>query len=167
MNFQSELSKPNNFKPKTNHISIFKSVSVSIKFDDIEDNQFSKCQRYISPEFLWCTISPCSVHVPGGVPDDVPDLHHVRGADWQATVQVPQVPARQRQEKEGGQEYVLSYHPGDRRTQVSNKMGHIYFYHMFLCLWSEISLFHELIYDIAPGSFLIGLKVDVCLWRHR
>ena len=30
------------------------------------------------------------------------------------------------------------------------------FYHMFLRLWSEISLFHKLIYDIAPGSILIG-----------
>ena len=29
-------------------------------------------------------------------------------------------------------------------------------YHMFLGLWSEISLFHKLIYDIAQGSNLIG-----------
>ena len=38
---------------------------------------------------------------------------------------------------------------------------------MFLGLWSEISLFHKLIYDIAQGSILIGLDVAVCLWRHR
>ena len=30
------------------------------------------------------------------------------------------------------------------------------YYHMFLRLWSEISLFHKLIYDIAQGSSLIG-----------
>ena len=40
-------------------------------------------------------------------------------------------------------------------------------YHMFLRLWSEISLFHKLIYDIAPGRFLIGWDVAVRLWRHR
>ena len=40
-------------------------------------------------------------------------------------------------------------------------------YHMFLRLWSEISLFHKLIYDIAPGSILIGWDVAVHLWRHR
>ena len=45
--------------------------------------------------------------------------------------------------------------------------SHIIFYHMFLCLWSEILLFHKLIYDIAPGSFLIGWDVAVRLWRHR
>ena len=28
---------------------------------------------------------------------------------------------------------------------------------MFPRLWSEISLFHKLIYDIAQGSILIGL----------
>ena len=39
----------------------------------------------------------------------------------------------------------------------------ITFYHMFLCLWSEISLYHKLIYDIAQGSILIGLDVAVCL----
>ena len=38
---------------------------------------------------------------------------------------------------------------------------------MFLRLWSEISLFHKLIYDIAPGSFLIGWDVAVGLWRYR
>ena len=40
-------------------------------------------------------------------------------------------------------------------------------YHMFLRLWSEISLFHKLIYDIAPGSILIGWNVAVRLWHHR
>ena len=40
-------------------------------------------------------------------------------------------------------------------------------YHMFLDLWSEITLFHKLIYDIAQGSILIGLDVAVRLWRHR
>ena len=30
------------------------------------------------------------------------------------------------------------------------------FYHIFLRLLSEISLFHKLIYDITPGSILIG-----------
>ena len=34
---------------------------------------------------------------------------------------------------------------------------------MFLGLWSEISLFHILIYDIAQGSILIGLGVAVGL----
>ena len=36
-----------------------------------------------------------------------------------------------------------------------------------LRLWSEISLFHKLIYDIAPGSILIGWNVAFRLWRHR
>ena len=40
-------------------------------------------------------------------------------------------------------------------------------YHMFLGLWSEISLFHKLIYDMAQGSILIGLNIAVRLWRHR
>ena len=40
---------------------------------------------------------------------------------------------------------------------------YILMYHMFLRLWSEISLFHKLIYDIAPGSILIGRDVAVCL----
>ena len=39
----------------------------------------------------------------------------------------------------------------------------IRFYHMVLDLWSEISLFHKLIYDIAQGSILIGLDVAVHL----
>ena len=30
---------------------------------------------------------------------------------------------------------------------------------MFLRLWSEISLFHKLIYDIAPRSILIGWDI--------
>ena len=34
---------------------------------------------------------------------------------------------------------------------------------MFLGLWSEISLLHKLIYDIAQGSILIGLNVAVRL----
>ena len=38
---------------------------------------------------------------------------------------------------------------------------------MFLRLWSEISLFHKLIYDIAPGSILIGWDIAIHLWRHR
>ena len=32
---------------------------------------------------------------------------------------------------------------------------------MFLSLWSEISQFHKLIYDIAQGSILIVLDADV------
>ena len=36
-------------------------------------------------------------------------------------------------------------------------------YHMILYLWSEISLFHKLISDIAPGSILIGREVVVSL----
>ena len=36
-------------------------------------------------------------------------------------------------------------------------------YHMILHLWSEISLFHKLIYDIAPGSILIDREVVVRL----
>ena len=38
---------------------------------------------------------------------------------------------------------------------------------MFLNLWSEISLFHILNYDIAQGSILIGLGVAVRLLHHR
>ena len=42
----------------------------------------------------------------------------------------------------------------------------MYVYHMFLGLWSEIWLFHKLIYDIAQGSILIGSDVEVRLrWR--
>ena len=41
-------------------------------------------------------------------------------------------------------------HPGLIGRYIFN------FYHMFLGLWSEISLFHKLIYDIAQGSILIG-----------
>ena len=40
---------------------------------------------------------------------------------------------------------------------------HKLIYHMILHLWSEISLFHKLIYDIAPGSILIGREVVVRL----
>ena len=41
-------------------------------------------------------------------------------------------------------------------TTRDKQVDMVHFYHMFLRLWSEISLFHESIYDIAPGSFLIG-----------
>ena len=41
------------------------------------------------------------------------------------------------------------------------------YYHMFLGLLSEISLFHKLIYDIAQGSILTGWNVAVRLRRHR
>ena len=37
------------------------------------------------------------------------------------------------------------------------------FYHMFLRLWNEISLYHKLIYDIAPGSIMIGRHIAVNL----
>ena len=40
---------------------------------------------------------------------------------------------------------------------------HKLIYHMILHLWSEISLFHKLISDIAPGSILIGREVVVRL----
>ena len=40
--------------------------------------------------------------------------------------------------------------------ELEDKMCCISIYHMFLRLWSEISLFHKLIYDIAPGRILIG-----------
>ena len=49
------------------------------------------------------------------------------------------------------------------RNQLIIYLLHKYVYHMFLGLWSEISLFHKLIYDIAQGSILIGLDVAVCL----
>ena len=44
---------------------------------------------------------------------------------------------------------------------------HKLIYHMFLSLWSEKLLFHKLIYNIAQGNILIGLDVAFCLWRHR
>ena len=37
----------------------------------------------------------------------------------------------------------------------------------FLRLWSEILLFHKLIYDIAPGSILLGWDVAVLLLCNR
>ena len=40
-------------------------------------------------------------------------------------------------------------------------------YHMFLHIWSEISLFHKFINDIRPGSLLRGWDVAVRLLRHR
>ena len=39
----------------------------------------------------------------------------------------------------------------------------IFVYHMILGLWSEISLLHKLIYDIAQGSILIGFDVAILL----
>ena len=57
-----------------------------------------------------------------------------------------------------------------RRFSLSKScpaLCHKLIYHIFLRLWSEISLFHKLIYDIAPGSFLIGWDVAVRLWRLR
>ena len=56
-----------------------------------------------------------------------------------------------------------------RRLSLSKcfpPLCHKLIYHMILHLWSEISLFHKLIYDIAPGSILIGREVVVRLWRH-
>ena len=39
-------------------------------------------------------------------------------------------------------------------------------YHMFFCLWNEISLFHKLSYVTARRRILRGLDVPVCVWRH-
>ena len=58
-----------------------------------------------------------------------------------------------------------------RRLSLSNcfpPLCHKLIYHMILHLWSEISLFHKLIYDIAPGSILILLLRSACtsMCRH-
>ena len=56
-----------------------------------------------------------------------------------------------------------------RRLSLSKcfpPLCHKLIYHMILHLWSEISLFHKLINDIAPGSILIDREVVVRLWRH-
>ena len=53
-----------------------------------------------------------------------------------------------------------------RRLSLSTcfpSLCHKLIYYMILHLWSEISLFHKLIYDIAPGSILIGREVVVRL----
>ena len=53
-----------------------------------------------------------------------------------------------------------------RRLSLSKcfpPLCHKLIYHMILHLWSEISLFHKLISDIAPGSILIGREVVVRL----
>ena len=53
-----------------------------------------------------------------------------------------------------------------RRLSLSKcfpPLCHKLIYYMILHLWSEISLFHKLIYDIAPGSILIGREVEVRL----
>ena len=53
-----------------------------------------------------------------------------------------------------------------RRLSLSKcfpPLCHKLIYHMILHLWSEISLFHKLIYDIAPWSILIGREVVVRL----
>ena len=39
-------------------------------------------------------------------------------------------------------------------------------YHMFLCLLSEILLFHKLIDDTAPGSVLIGWYIAVRIFVY-
>ena len=48
-----------------------------------------------------------------------------------------------------------------RKTR--QRLCHKLIYHMILHLWSEISLFHKSISDIAPGSILIGREVVVRL----
>ena len=53
-----------------------------------------------------------------------------------------------------------------RRLSLSKyfpPLCHKLIYHMIVYLWSEISLFHKLISDIAPGSILIGQEVVVHL----
>ena len=53
-----------------------------------------------------------------------------------------------------------------RRLSLSKcfpALCHKLIYHMILYLWSEISLFHKLSSDIAPGSILIGREVVVRL----
>ena len=53
-----------------------------------------------------------------------------------------------------------------RRLSLSKcfpPLCHKLIYHMILYLWSEISLFHKLISDVAPGSILIGREVVVRL----